>query len=217
QSPEKAFVTVLIFCRESPAFLLSAGKVEDARRSLQMLRGDDYNIEPELLDLSSVVGSRLNVVSVAALGAREVVGVLVTALMLMFFQQYSGVFALLFNMKEMFQLAGVPISADAASITVACFQLATATAVAPFMDQLPRKLLLLVSTAVMAVALLILGAFFYLLEERRADNVSWIPIVFYILYIVAYSVGLGPVPWVLLGQWMDFFRKLIDGWNFPEI
>ena len=46
-----------------------------------------------------------------------------------------------------------------------------------------------------------MGVFFYLMETDP-DSVStlgWLPLLSLIIYITAFSIGFGPVPWVLMG------------------
>ncbi|KAF2359662.1 Major facilitator sugar transporter-like [Trinorchestia longiramus] len=198
--PAGIFVSVLIFCKESPQHLVSAGRIDEARRSLQMLRGYDYNTEPELADMQVQADSKSLVVSVRALTAPDVLRPLVIVIVLMFFQQFSGAYAILFNIREIFTMADIDISADAAGITVAFFYLMSTAAVSSFLHSQRRKLLLLLSSTLMAAALLPLGTYFYLLDKDQAAGLAWLPITSYVIYFAAYSVGLGPIPWVLMGE-----------------
>ncbi|KAG0709479.1 Facilitated trehalose transporter Tret1-1 [Chionoecetes opilio] len=43
-----------------------------------------------------------------------------------------------------------------------------------------------------------LGVFFYLKEH--GDAPEWLPLTSLIVFIVAFSLGYGPIPWVLMGE-----------------
>jgi MFS family permease len=62
--------------------------------------------------------------------------------------------------------------------------------------------LLLVSTIVDALSLLTLGAYFLLKEQLHRDvsAVSWLPLLCLVVYIGAYCLGIGPLPWVVMSE-----------------
>lgn len=64
-------------------------------------------------------------------------------------------------------------------------------------DRLGRKILMLLSSLFMSIMLMALGVFFWLQDnhpETSAD-LAWLPITSLSLFLVAYSVGYGPLPW----------------------
>lgn len=47
----------------------------------------------------------------------------------------------------------------------------------------------------------ILGLFFYLQEiHYDLSSITWVPIVTLIIYMIAYSIGWGPIPWAVMGE-----------------
>jgi MFS family permease len=62
--------------------------------------------------------------------------------------------------------------------------------------------LLLVSTIVDALSLLTLGVYFLLKEqlERDVSAISWLPLLCLVVYISAYCLGIGPLPWVVMSE-----------------
>ena len=69
-------------------------------------------------------------------------------------------------------------------------------------DRLGRKVLLLVSEVFMVVAMVVLGTFFYLKDNgySAADSLGWLPLVSLIVFISAFAIGLGPMPWLMTGE-----------------
>jgi facilitated trehalose transporter len=90
----------------------------------------------------------------------------------------------------------------------------SATIFATFLiDRLGRKVLLLMSSSLMVLTLGSLGTFFFVNRELVKDpnpkaleeyvtemGLGWIPLVSLMLYVLAFSIGFGPIPWLMLGE-----------------
>ena len=72
------------------------------------------------------------------------------------------------------------------------------------MDRLGRRFLLLFSCVAMIVSICLLGAFFFIKHNLNdtdlAKELSVLPIVALSTYIAAFSVGLGPIPWLMMSE-----------------
>jgi hypothetical protein len=62
------------------------------------------------------------------------------------------------------------------------------------LDRLGRRFFLIAGTIGVAVALGILGAFFF--SSTLQDNASYLALVALIVYIACFAIGLGPVLWL---------------------
>ena len=69
-------------------------------------------------------------------------------------------------------------------------------------DRLGRKILLLISVFFMTLMLTALGVYFLLKESESeiVDNLGWLPLTSLCLYLIAYSIGYGPLPWLLISE-----------------
>lgn len=69
-------------------------------------------------------------------------------------------------------------------------------------DRLGRKILLYMSSVVMTLTLGSLGTFFYVREVMLVDTTefNWIPLACLVAYVVGFSIGFGPVPWLMMGE-----------------
>lgn len=69
-------------------------------------------------------------------------------------------------------------------------------------DKAGRRVLLIVSAIVMSISFFCLGL--YLEMSRKSvhkDSIlSWLPLILIALYISAFSLGFGPIPWVVMGE-----------------
>lgn len=54
----------------------------------------------------------------------------------------------------------------------------------------------------MIACLILLGGFFYLLDNHpdTVRDLGWLPLASLSIYMVAFSLGFGPIPWIMLGE-----------------
>lgn len=69
-------------------------------------------------------------------------------------------------------------------------------------DKCGRKALLVISALLMAVCYSCLSAFYFVKinNPKLAADLNWLPLLSIVVYISAFSIGYGPVPWVLMGE-----------------
>lgn len=69
-------------------------------------------------------------------------------------------------------------------------------------DRLGRKILLLFSVVAMGICTLLIGEFFYL--KKAYSDVSFIvgliPLISLCVFIITFSMGFGPIPWLMMGE-----------------
>lgn len=69
-------------------------------------------------------------------------------------------------------------------------------------DRVGRIALLVLSSIFMSLMLMALGVYFYLLDAESSliPKLSWLPLTSLCIHLVAYSVGYGPLPWLLMSE-----------------
>lgn len=69
-------------------------------------------------------------------------------------------------------------------------------------DKSGRKALLVISALLMANCYAGLGGFFLIKTHylELASKLNWLPLVCIAVYISAFSIGYGPVPWIMMGE-----------------
>lgn len=197
--PVAIYGVLAFFVKESPTYLLKKGKEKEAREALQTLRGKEYNIESEfkmLCDKQEWLNR--NQVTLRDLKQPHILKPVIICLMIMFFQQASGINAVIFNLGTIFKEAGVGLSENISVIIVGAVQVVATAISTPLIDRAGRKILLTGSAAFMAISHVALGLFFYLKEQ--GDAPGWLPLASLMLFIGAFSLGYGPIPWVLMGE-----------------
>jgi len=187
---------------ESPTYLVKKHRTEDARKALQYYRGSSYNISKELQDLDKdICESTQTKVSIRDLiTSRGTRRALIIALGLMIFQQLSGINAVIFYSGDIFNAAGSTLDPKVATIIVGVVQVVVTYISSTAVDRVGRKLLLLLSASIMGLCLAVLGLYFYLKKVDDVSGIGWLPLFCVTVYIVMFSLGFGPLPWLMMGE-----------------
>lgn len=198
------FGAVFLFMPETPLYLVSKNRNEEAIKSLKWLRGSEYDYSAELTELQDDHNERLaaKVSIIGALTRKASIKALIISIGLMFFQQMSGINAVIFYTGFIFNAANTGIDPSIATIIVGVMQVIATFVASMVVDKLGRRILLLISVSVMAICTILLGIFFYLadLNNGSVDNLGWLPIVSLSIFIIMFSIGFGPIPWLILGE-----------------
>ena len=99
----------MFFMPESPTYFMAKGDEEAALRSLQHLRGSEYDCEQEMEELREdhkKEEERGSITLVELLTERRYLFPLLVVIGLMFFQQFAGVNAVIFYTARIFEQAG---------------------------------------------------------------------------------------------------------------
>jgi len=69
-------------------------------------------------------------------------------------------------------------------------------------DKLGRRILLLASGIVMALSTTAIGVYFFLKDqdEESVANLGWLPVASLCVFMIMFSIGFGPVPWLMMGE-----------------
>ncbi|XP_015608103.1 facilitated trehalose transporter Tret1 isoform X2 [Cephus cinctus] len=205
------FFGVFFFMPETPTYYIKKGNIDAARASLIRLRGPRYNVEPELLaqrqSLSETAENRGSFFT--AIKSKAAIKGLIIAFGLMFFQQLSGINAIIFYANSIFNATGTSLSANVSTIIVGVMQVVAVFVSSLIVDKLGRRILLLVSNFVMFVTALIIGIYFYLKNNGHdVQAIAWLPLVAVCGFIILFSLGYGPIPWMMIGE---IFSSQIKG------
>ncbi|KZC10962.1 Facilitated trehalose transporter Tret1-2 like protein, partial [Dufourea novaeangliae] len=206
------FLGTFYWMPESPVWLMGERRKQDATVALSVLRGDDYDAGEELNDMQMAAdqSSGRKTTFLDMLKSPVHRKAMLASFGMMFFQQASGVNAVIFYTVMIFKASGSSMAPEVASILVALVQLVMSGVAALIVDRAGRKPLLMISTGVMSVSLIALG--YYFKQKDGGSDVSslgWLPLTSLIVFMVAFSIGLGPVPWMLMGELFSADTKAI--------
>lgn len=213
----------------SPRWLVGQGRDQKALETLAWLR--KLPIDHELVQLEfkeiraeCVFENRCFERDFPTLGAREKTSVWIrefaqywnivrtkdnfmrvaTAWLVMFFQQWSGIDAIIYYASQVFVslgLTGGTTALLATGVTGVVFLVCTLPAMA-IIDKVGRKPMLLVGSLVMLISMVIAGVIVAKFQHDWAHhaNAGWVAVAFIWIYVGAFGGTWGPVSWTLVSE-----------------
>lgn len=197
------FAAIFVFMPETPYFLITRGKTEEAAKALKWLRGSQYDCTHELAELQAdheaSKGQKTSFWD--ALSRASTIKAIIIGFGLMLFQQASGINAVIFFTGAIFEAANTGIDTGLAVILVGVMQVVAVFVSSLIVDKAGRRLLLLPSIITMAVTTTLLGLYFYLKENGTdVSALGVIPVILVCVFIILFSLGFGPIPWMMMGE-----------------
>ncbi|KAH8298404.1 hypothetical protein KR044_001947, partial [Drosophila immigrans] len=194
------FIVILAFVPESPRWYLTRNKPEKARDALAQLRRKNANIDDEMKEMLKGDGNEALTVCKEMFQKKYFKPVFI-AVALMVFQQLTGINAIIFYTVMIFDMCGSTIDSHLSTMIVGVANFLATVIATMLIDHAGRKILLCVSAVSMIITLFVLSVFFYLKETKfDTSEIGWLPLVSLLLYVLGFSVGFGPVPWLMLGE-----------------
>ncbi|XP_054285236.1 facilitated trehalose transporter Tret1-2 homolog [Macrosteles quadrilineatus] len=194
---------LLICIPESPISYLLENNEEDARKSLQWLRGSHYNIDVELAvkkqNIDAMKAAKLKFFE--AFSSKAAKRGLVICVGLMVFRVFSGAPGIIYYNTNIFHEVDFSLSPNIQTILLGSIDLVFTMVSSSVIDKLGRRPLLFISGAGMATSTFFLGLFFFL-KDRNYDlsSIAWLPLVIICIFVISFSLGFGPIPPVLFGE-----------------
>ena len=189
--PAVILLVLLFFVKESPRWLVQVGREEEARDTLKKIHGPQ-EAEAEIAATKEVLKQSEAGFFELLLSARFR-KVLVIAVLLMAFSQFSGINAIMYYSTKIFTTAGVKDSFMASTVVGLVNLLFTLIAMA-LVDKAGRRILLLVGLTAQVIAL---GAVGWMFQANSGGIALLIAIL---AFIGAFAMALGPIPWILCSE-----------------
>jgi SP family facilitated glucose transporter-like MFS transporter 8 len=182
---------------ESPKWLAGKGRSDDAKKALGRLRAGDSSMEADQM-VAEVCKQSSTEAGSNSPGLRAYPKSLVIALGCQLFQQLSGVNAVMMYTSAICKQAGVEDSNSAAMIVMGAQVILTGISCL-LMERAGRRALLLFGSTCMTIGTLLL-AYYFLAQDLKFWGPSYIALVGLSIFIVGFSLGLGPIPWLLVAE-----------------
>nr|XP_020029382.1 solute carrier family 2, facilitated glucose transporter member 8 isoform X1 [Castor canadensis] len=210
--PPSLMLLLMCCMPETPRFLLTQHKRQEAMAALQFLWGSEQGWE------EPPIGAEHQGFQLALLRHPGIYKPFVIGISLMAFQQLSGVNAIMFYAETIFEAAKFKDS-SLASVTVGIIQVLFTAVAALIMDRAGRRLLLTLSGVVMVFSTSAFGTYFKLTQGGTGNSshvdllvpvsvepvngsvgLAWLAVGSMCLFIAGFAVGWGPIPWLLMSE-----------------
>jgi MFS transporter, SP family, sugar:H+ symporter len=194
---------------ESPRYLIAKGREATARVMMRRLWGPSVDLDATIAEIRQTVSTRERPLSknLRKAGARTFLPVVWLGIALAFFQQASGINAVMYFGEYLWAAAGFSEQNGLLINVTLGAVLVVATLVSMVLvDRIGRRPLLLAGSAVMTTTLLVLAAVFIFSAHdvhgvlTLTSTQAQITLLAEHLFIFAFGVSWGPVVWVLLGE-----------------
>ncbi|KAI5693645.1 hypothetical protein M8J75_003013 [Diaphorina citri] len=183
--PILLFILLFLIVPETPIFLMKSGKPEKAEVSLRYYRGAQYDVATELAAIQKEIdaASEKKATFSDLFSSRANLRGLIVSLGLMIFQQFSGVNTVIFYSNDIFKSAGSTLDPSISAIIVGVVQCIVTGLSVVLVDKAGRRLLLLLSNS-----------------GSDVSSIAFLPLISVIMFIVMFSLGFGPIPWMMVGE-----------------
>lgn len=201
---------------ESPRWLAKIGKETDFESSLRALRGPDADVSVEESEIKIAVETnyRQRGVKASDLLQQRYALPLTIGIGLLLLQQLSGINGIMFYSTYIFKSAGVS-SSKVATLGLGAIQVVMTAFAAWLMDKAGRRLLLLISSGGTAICLFLVGLAFFLKNHvsggSHETGYSVLALTGVLVYIIAFSLGMGAVPWIIMSEILPVNVKGVGG------
>lgn len=195
-------IVAMFIVPESPTYLVKTGRRSDAAVALKWFWGPNCNTQNAVETIQSDLDAVKGEAKVSDLFTKAVNrNALFIALLLMFFQQFSGINAVIFYTVPIFQSAGSTMDPAICGIVVGVVQVLMTFVSSVLIDKAGRRVLLLQSSFIMGSCLIVLGVYFKLQADKAdVSGIGWLPLASVVLFIISFSLGFGPIPWMMMGE-----------------
>lgn len=193
---------------ESPSWLLSKGRIDEARTSFQWLRGYDDASKAEFDSILTSQNTSATVGNYSWISIKENIRrpafVKPLGILLGFFftMQCAGVNAVAFYSVSIIEdTIGKGINKYLAMIVIDVVRAIMSVVACVLLRRVGRRPLVLISGTGTTISLLGLSAFLYVAAHNTAVlQHAWIPLSLLIGFITFVSIGIVPLPWCMTGE-----------------
>jgi sugar porter (SP) family MFS transporter len=187
----------MFFLPDSPRWLLSKGYDEKARKVLEKISANvDETINKVKKNIEEEKNDSWKEIFAVWLRPAMIIGIV-----LMFFQQFTGINTVIYYAPTIFQMTGFQSAKAAifATVIVGIVNVLMTIVSIKLIDRLGRKPLLYIGLSGMILSLSVLGIAFQA-TVALGFLLKWVAIGSLIVYIASFAISLGPVCWLIISE-----------------
>ncbi|KAK4800572.1 hypothetical protein SAY86_021059 [Trapa natans] len=208
-----ALIMGSFFIPESPRWLAKVGRDKEFKLALQILRGKDADVSSEAAEIQVYIGKlhSLPKSRLVDMFQSKHIRLVTIGVGLMVFQQFGGINGIAFYASQIFASAGPSIE-KMGTIAYACVQVPITFLGAVLMDKSGRRPLIMVSAFGTFLGSFLTGLSFYMkANDLFNEIVPLLTVAGVLIYIAAFSIGMGAVPWVIMSEIFPIDIKGVAG------
>ncbi|CAM5604838.1 sugar porter family MFS transporter [Streptomyces hirsutus] len=189
---------------ESPRYLISVGKREQARKILGKVEGQDIDLDARVTEIESAMHSEEKSRFKDLLGGSFFFKPIVwVGIGLSVFQQFVGINVAFYYSSTLWQSVGVdPTDSFFYSFTTSIINIVGTVIAMIFVDRIGRRPLAIIGSVGMVIGLALEAwAFsFDLVDGKLPATQGWVALVAAHIFVLFFALSWGVVVWVMLGE-----------------
>ena len=190
--PAVFFLVLLFFIPRSPRWLVKKQRLDEAREVLRLT--GEANYEQELQEIRASIDAEHGHADEPLLSAKYKVPIFL-AVSIAFFNQFSGINAILYYLNDIFASAGFSkVSSGLQAVFIGLTNLIFTMIAMSVIDKFGRKKLLLIGAVGTSACLAGVAAIFT--TDKRPDLLIWLLVT----YIAFFAFSQGAVIWVYISE-----------------
>ena len=202
--PAVLSLILMLFVPETPRWLLLNDRKSDAVKALAQIRSKYADIQLECRDIEDGLDVKETFLW-SEFKKPELFRPLTISLLIMLFQQFSGINAVMFYTVSIFKDAGLTetgsglANSNMATVIIGAVQVAATLMACYLIDKLGRRKLLIIAGCLMCLSCFFFGIY-YQMKTAEGNQNGQLAIICLVVYIIGFSLGWGPVPMLLIPE-----------------
>lgn len=189
---------------DSPRWLATKDRREDAKKALKFLRGSSYDVSSELENIMRAGSSRSKTTfteQISKLKDPVVYAPFLTGCGVFFFSQLSGPYVVYSYTVHIFQVANAGLSPYLSTVLVGVARVAGSCIGIVVVERAGRRPAMLVGGFGASLSLICLGLYFFLQRGKDGESSSgWLALVSMISFTVILGATISPIPFLLSSE-----------------
>ncbi|KAK6633428.1 hypothetical protein RUM44_004031 [Polyplax serrata] len=216
--PATALLLIFVFLPESASWLLSRGKTIRAQRSFMLTRGQSVkeNMTAKVSNEFELLAQKFQEKLSASTASKKrnilklffrsnTIKPFIIMNMFFFFQQFSGIFVIIFYAVDVVIDSGVTMNPYIITILIGAFRVIITILMSYINKKYGRRPPSIVSGAGMTICMAVLATYLYFkntgkISEETIHTLGWIPATSLLLYIITSTIGFLTLPWAMIGE-----------------
>ncbi|MFC2113660.1 sugar porter family MFS transporter, partial [Bacteroidota bacterium] len=229
--PAFLFFLLLFFIPLSPRWLIAKNRMEEAARVLEKCGTDNGSVEEEIAEIKASLVLETGLQK-ERFFSRKYARPIFLAMMIAVFNQLSGINAVLYYVKDIFEMAGAGNAAFLQSVATGGTMVLFTVLALTIIDRFGRKQLMIIGSIGYIISLSTVAWAFYRYGTDFTKAGNTVVLISIMVFIASHAFGQGTVIWVFisevfpnrvrakgqaLGSFTHWFMAALISWTFPVI